>query len=427
MLPNNKNARQGQEQRPDFDPKLLASFRGLTLEDLDKLPATQWLVEGWLPQDVLANLYAAPETGKTFLALDWALCLSTGTQWLTHAVRPARVLYVYTENPRGLPKRLEAWFAEHGEHLRPLAAANFRVVTKRVNLRDGRERAHFIRAHCEFQPQLIVIDTLANCFGRGGNENHTPDMNEFVAGCEELCEWFPAATVLILHHPGKNEDRGARGSNALEAAVSTEFHLTRRGNKLTLENSKQRDGEHPQPLSLQLAPMAESCVVRLAGEADAKANGKAKARPEDKILAVLVGLGEATEKEWREATDASRTTFDRHRDKLLAAGRVSLGDDGLFRAGATEPFPRPPARPMTQIVPPPARTATPSPLSEEHEEAIARLILWGGRGAGLYTGPGGVVEDWVETEDTLASEVSELGCPELVEHVAETGRWRATA
>jgi len=83
---------------------------------------------------------------------------------------------------------------------------------------------------------------------------------------------------------------------------------------------------------------------------------------------------------------------------------------------------------MTQIVPPPARTATPSPLSEEHEEPIARLILWGERGAGLYTGPEGVgVEGWIETEDMLAAEVSELGCPELVEHVAETGRWRGTA
>src|SRR5215468_1891820 len=108
MVPNDKNAGQGEGQRPDFDPKLLASFKGLTLEDLDKLPASQWLVEGWLPEDVLANIYAAPETGKTFLALDWALCLATGTRWLgNHAVRPARVLYVYTENRRGLPKRLD--------------------------------------------------------------------------------------------------------------------------------------------------------------------------------------------------------------------------------------------------------------------------------------------------------------------------------
>ena len=111
--------------------------------------------------------------------------------------------------------------------------------------------------------------------------------------------------------------------------------------KLTLKVSKLRDGARQEPLALQRVPPGESCVICLADNAGVpKAKAKGKARPEDKALAVLAGLGPegADEKEWRDATGSKRTTFDRHRDALLEAERVTRGPDGHFRiAGEPQP------------------------------------------------------------------------------------------
>jgi hypothetical protein len=315
-------------QRPDFDPKLLASYKPMTLDQLERLPPAQWRIEGWLPEDVLAVLYGAPEAGKTFLALDWALCMATGTPWQDCQVAQGKVLYVVTETPQGLTKRVNAWLAENGEHLRPLVEKNFRVFPRPVNLADAWDRKHFMRAQYEFQPNLFVIDTLNKCFG-SGDENSTKDMTAFVTGCNELRVWFPGATVLVLHHSGRAEDRGARGSTVLLADAAAEFHLSQRGKseKRVLENTKQRDAAKPDPLHLQLVAVGESCVIRAATGAVSVGKAKAKPKPEDKALAVLarLGPGGATEREWREATGASRTTFDRHRDLLLGAERGDAG------------------------------------------------------------------------------------------------------
>ena len=70
-----------------------------------------------------------------------------------------------------------------------------------------------IHAACP-KPRLIVIDPLARNFSPG-HENDQGDMNKFVQGCDPLVAAFPGATVLVVHHPGKDRRRGARGSLVL--------------------------------------------------------------------------------------------------------------------------------------------------------------------------------------------------------------------
>jgi RecA-family ATPase len=254
MAPNSQKSRRGE----DFDPELLNRFRGTPLSKLKELPGNQWLIEGCIPKDGLAVLYGEPEAGKTLLGLDWALCSATGTPWQGHAVTPGRDFYVYTESTQRLSVRVDAWLAEHGEHLRELANANFLPLLRPVNMLDKREVRHLIQVLREFQPDFIVIDTLVRCFG-GGNENSTQDMSQFVDGCEALREAFPGSTALIVHHTGKNEARGARGSNALLGAVSAEFHLVKKSEeRRSLKNSKQRDAAKAETLELQLVPVGES-------------------------------------------------------------------------------------------------------------------------------------------------------------------------
>ena len=76
-------------------------------------------------------------------------------------------------------------------------------------------------------------------------------MNALVRGCDDLRAAFPSATVLVVHHCGKQKRQGARGSLALQGATEAVFALTRSGDARKLINEKQKDGEEAAPISLK--------------------------------------------------------------------------------------------------------------------------------------------------------------------------------
>ena len=89
-------------------------------------------------------------------------------------------------------------------------------------------------------PDLVVIGTLARNFGQG-DENSVRDMVSFISNVERLAEAF-GAHVIIVHHTGKDRTKNARGSSALNAAVSTEIKVTNAsGKSVVIEVIKQRD------------------------------------------------------------------------------------------------------------------------------------------------------------------------------------------
>jgi RecA-family ATPase len=247
-----------------FDAKLVERFRPQTLKEIATLPPLTWLIERHVPEDGLIVLYGEPNAGKTFIALDWALSVAAGTPWLGRQVQAGEVVYVYAEGSRGILQRCEAWRQERGLAEVP---PDFRAVACPVNMLEPIEWGSLLAAIIDagLNPRLIVLDTLARCFG-AGDENQTRDMNAFVHGCDKLRQWFPGASVLVVHHTGKNAERGARGSIALTAAADVEFQVEPSAvGGIKLRNTKQKDSAHLPDLRLQLAEVGESCAVRVAG------------------------------------------------------------------------------------------------------------------------------------------------------------------
>jgi len=308
----------------------VAQLRPMTLDEIVQLPPPQWLVEGHLQADGLTVLFGAPGAGKTFIALDWALSVATGTAWLGCQTQPCEVVYIYAEGIRGISQRCKAWFKEHEIE----AASKFRAIPCSVNMLDGTDRGFLATAikDAKLTPGLIVIDTLARNFG-GGDENQTKDMNLFINGCDDLRqEHFPGVTVVVIHHAGKNAKRGARGAIALTGAADAEFLIEKlRGSedKLKLVNTKQKDSEALPDQRLQLVPVGESCVIRAPDAAEAakaeaaEAAVRGTAKTDNAVFFALLPFGKgATYSQWREASNKAKATFDRSRDRLVTAGRV---------------------------------------------------------------------------------------------------------
>jgi hypothetical protein len=106
-----------------------------------------------------------------------------------------------------------------------------------------------IREMGEFD--LIVIDTVARALA-GAEENSATEMGKFIAACGRL-QTDHNASVLGIHHSGKDVAKGMRGSSSLLGAVNTSMSCKRvDDNQIKLTFEKQKDIELAQPISLDM-------------------------------------------------------------------------------------------------------------------------------------------------------------------------------
>ena len=216
--------------------------RILSLGQLASLPPPTPLVDGLIFRNTLVNVFGPPASFKSFLALDIGLSIAHGGTWHGREVHTGGVLYIAGEGSAGIRKRAMAWMQNHGviDNGEP-----FFVLPQAVNIRDKAEVDALIEETREtLQPALVIIDTLARTFG-GGDENSNVDMGEFIMQCDRIKSAFDGATVMIIHHSGKDTTRGARGHSSLYGAVDTELELkrTQGSDTVTIRNSKQKDAE----------------------------------------------------------------------------------------------------------------------------------------------------------------------------------------
>ncbi len=200
-----------------------------------------------LPSQSLCSIYGPSGSYKSFLAVSWACHIATGTEWSEKRVMPGAVLYVVGEGGVGVPRRVKAWEIAHKRKADNLYLVNRPVFPVRPpEVKEVILAAEQIEEECGAPVRLVVIDTLARCFG-GNDENDARDMGAFIEGCDTIKE-KTGATVLVVHHSGKDEAKGARGSSSFRAALDAEFNVKREGegSALVLSCTKMKDAEELQ-------------------------------------------------------------------------------------------------------------------------------------------------------------------------------------
>lgn len=220
--------------------------------------AHSWLVKGLIPEDSVTTIYGQSGSFKSFLALSLCCHIATGKEWDGRKVTQGSVLYVVGEGGNGVPRRIRGWEllfngGEPVSNLYRVQGPVFPADRKQVN--DVVNDCQYIEEQTGEPVRLIVLDTLARCYG-GSDENSAKDMGAFVAGCDRIKQQTKA-TVLVVHHSGKNEEAGARGSSALKGALDIELLVKREGthNALVLTGTKAKDSEQPPALAYDLTPV----------------------------------------------------------------------------------------------------------------------------------------------------------------------------
>jgi hypothetical protein len=226
---------------------------------------TEWLIDDVLPQADLAVIYGASGSGKTFFVLDMVAAVARGVRWRENETKQSGVVYISAEGAGGFRTRVAA-YRKHHEIAGPL----FGVMPAAPNLLFDDDVAGVVSEIRAFGTVgLVVIDTLAATMP-GGEENSGKDMGRAVANCKLIAQQTGAMVVLI-HHSGKDEAKGARGWSGLRAAADVEIEITRDEDSRGARVTKQKDGEDGNPFAfrLQVVPLGfratgkeiTSCVV----------------------------------------------------------------------------------------------------------------------------------------------------------------------
>jgi 5S rRNA maturation endonuclease (ribonuclease M5) len=284
--------------RPAFKPRFPLVWFGQE----DARGPLKWLVRGLLVTSGLSVFFGAPKSTKTFVALDLALHIAHGRDWYGMRVQRGGVAYICGEGQAGVLQRMKAWRLERdGE-----PSAPFALIPQSVNLFDDLDELDRLIADITGmaepmgQPvQLVVLDTLSRMIG-GGDEDKARDVNVVVRSAERI-QRLTGAHVLIVHHSGKDRDRGMRGSNALLGAVDAAVEVTKDADTGLCEAKVTaiKDGGEVGPFAYTLRQTAVgiddegepilSCVIDPAG---ARQGGKrpSLADGERRALAVLRAL-----------------------------------------------------------------------------------------------------------------------------------------
>lgn len=270
----------------------------------------KWLVKDMLPARSFSAIYGRSGAGKSFFAMYLAAMVAAGREAFGCDVEQGDVVYLALEGGAGLRRRRDALMQRYD--LPDDLPVHF--VKAQMNLRSSLDDLNALIEVIKergIKPAVIFVDTLARAYA-GGEENSSAEMMQFVSVMAALQDALDC-TVCVVHHTGKDESRGMRGSSALLAAVDAELELTRISDDdatepvCTVKSTKQKDGMDGLSWSFRLDlmhvspldPDATSLVVHPLNETiDAKRKGgNSRLPPGQKLVfdALKMAIEEAGE------------------------------------------------------------------------------------------------------------------------------------
>jgi len=211
-----------------------------TTEFIERQKAS-WIVKGLVPNATLGVIYGASGSGKSFFVLDLMAAVARAvtaqqikealeqgkeikhSTWRNLKLLGASICWVAAEGQEDMRKRVQAYCIRAGIDPKDLPMAFIDEAPNFLEAPDVKAVIKQMRAKGRFD--IVVIDTLAQVMA-GGNENSGEDMGKVLAYCREITR-LTGAMVILIHHSGKDESRGARGWSGLRAAADFEFEIIR--------------------------------------------------------------------------------------------------------------------------------------------------------------------------------------------------------
>lgn len=195
-----------------------------------------WLIEELIPARGIGLVWGLSGSDKTGAVFDLMAATHRGVTWRDKAVKRGRSVMVVAEGEYFFANRLRAYAKHRGIDVSELPA----VVPCAINLRDGKQVAAFAKELKKLGAAQVWFDTLQQC-SPGADENSVKDMGEVISNLKFLAREV-GCFAGVVHHAGKNVEKGARGSSAWRPAVDVELYFESDGVHGTMRVEKLKDG-----------------------------------------------------------------------------------------------------------------------------------------------------------------------------------------
>jgi hypothetical protein len=293
--------------------------------------AHRWLVEQLWGESSVGVIGGAPKCSKTWLGLDMALSVATGTPCLGKFAVPKAgpVLAYLAEDALPVIRQRVAGMARHRGL--DLAQVEIHVITA-ATLRLDREphRTRLLETAQRLRPRLVLLDPLVRLHAI--DENHAGEVAGLLAYFRQLQRELDLSVVLV-HHTRKNAaggvaaGQGLRGSSDLHAFGDSNLYLRRSRDRLIL-SSEHRAAPASPPVCLELvATSAEAIHLDVVAELE----GEKRRTLQDQILALLQPGGTQTRAKLREALSVKNERLGEALELLEQAGQIRRTTGGWQR------------------------------------------------------------------------------------------------
>jgi hypothetical protein len=314
---------------PAVDDQVLPMVRVGDIPRQDQ--AQRWLVEHLWGESSVGVIGGAPKCSKTWLGLDLALSVATGTACLGNFAvpRPGPVLVYLAEDALSTVRERVAGMARH-RHLE-LAAVPIHVITAPTLLLDREpHRSRLFETARQLRPRLLLLDPLVRLHAL--DENHAGEVAGLLAYFRSLQRQLDLS-VMLVHHTRKNAatgvaaGQGLRGSSDLHAFGDSNLYLRRTREHLVL-SSEHRAAQAPPPVALQLVTTdAHSTHLEVITERDDQSR---RSLP-DQVLDLLASGMVLTRSKIRDTLAVKNQRLGAVLESLERAGRLRRTTAGWQR------------------------------------------------------------------------------------------------
>jgi len=298
----------------------------LPMVRVDQIPREEnpqrWLVEELWGESSVGVIGGAPKCSKTWLGLDLALSVATGTACLgRYAVPRSGPVLVYLAED-ALPvvrERVEGMARHRGLELHGVAIHVITAPSLRLDRPPHRHR--LLQTARQLRPRLLLLDPLVRL--HAVDENDAGQVAELLAYFRLLQRQLDLS-VMLVHHTRKNAPggvaagQGLRGSSDLHAFGDSNLYLRRTQQRLVLL-SEHRAAPAAPAVTLELVA-TDAATTHLAVVGEPASDGRCNLR--ERVLACLVPGQALTRARLRELLSVQNQRLGEALEALERAGQI---------------------------------------------------------------------------------------------------------
>ena len=291
-----------------------------------------WLVAGLWGEEAVGIIGGEPKCCKSFLALDLAVAVATGTPCLRRFAvpRPGRVLLYAAEDALHIVRRrLDGICAAAGLSIADLDVQVITAPSLRLDL--DADRASLDETVAALKPRLLVLDPFVRLHRI--DENNSGEVAPLLAFLREL-QRRHAIAVAVVHHAKKGAGniragQALRGSSEFHAWGDSNLYLRRDGNDRIILTVEHRAASAMPGVPLELAQRDNALALETARADRLPERGVAPASIDQRITAALAdGEQPRPFAELRASCRVRTTTLYERLAAMTAAGIIAKSADG---------------------------------------------------------------------------------------------------